>query len=138
MCLINEQRRAHGLPRLRESRRLDRSAQGWTDTMVRDGMFTHGSDFAARITAAGFTWSTAGENIATGFPTPRSVVDAWMASTGHCQNILSPSYADVGTGVDNHGIRGYGGPATWTQDFALPQGASPPSNNSGPAAGCPY
>lgn len=138
VCLINRQRTERGLPALRENKRLDRSAQGWTNSMVRHGYFSHGSNFAARISAVGFNWSAAGENIATGFSTPRQVVAAWMASTGHCQNILSPQYSEVGTGVDHQGVRGYGGPSTWTQDFALPMGAHAPSGNYGPANGCPY
>ena len=32
--------------------------------------FTHGADFAARISAVGFHWSSVGENIATGFTHP--------------------------------------------------------------------
>jgi uncharacterized protein YkwD len=139
VCLINEQRRAHGLPALRANRRLDRAAQGWTNVMVADGEFSHGSNFSARLSAAGFIWSTAGENIATGFQTPRDVVNAWMGSTGHCQNILSPSFADVGTGIRAKAVRGFAsGPATWTQDFGLPLGHRPPSGNTAAAAGCPY
>src|SRR5947209_2347973 len=74
VCLINSQRASHGLPALHSRSRLDRSAQGWTNTMVASGQFTHGSDFAGRIAAAGYSWSFAGENIATGFQTPRAVV----------------------------------------------------------------
>jgi len=139
VCLINRQRTSRGLPALRVSAALDRSAQEWSTEMVADNDFTHGADFGARISAAGFDWSTAGENIATGFTTPVSVVDGWMASTGHCQNILSPQFAFVGTGVALAGIRSVGtGSATWTQDFALPARWRAPSRNSGPANHCPY
>ena len=107
--------------------------------MVATHSFTHGTNFAARISAAGFKWSSAGENIATGFMTPRQVVNGWMASTGHCENILSPTYRDVGTGVNRHAVGGYAsGPATWTQDFALPMGSSAPSRRFGPMDRCPY
>jgi uncharacterized protein YkwD len=139
VCLINQQRRAHGLPGLQASPRLDRSAQGWTNAMVDHGAFTHGTDFAARITAVGFRWSNAGENIATGYRTPDSVVAAWMASTGHCQNILSPVFRQVGTGLSYRSIAGASTRAgTWTQDFGLIMGQTPPSGNYGPADGCPY
>ncbi len=132
-CLINEQRTARGLPALNEDSRLDRSAQGWTATMVATGQFTHGSDFASRISAAGYDWSSAGENIATGFATPQQVVRAWMASPGHCQNILNPQYSSVGTGVVDRPIAPFStGPATWTQDFALQMGSRAPSDNWGP------
>lgn len=139
VCLINQQRAQRHLPLLRTDQRLNRSAQGWTNTMVSRAAFTHGTDFSARISAAGFDWSMAGENIATGYTTPAQVVSAWMASTGHCQNILSPSFSDVGTGVSGRSIEGSSSSGgSWTQDFALPMGAQAPSNNSGPAHGCPY
>jgi len=138
VCLINKQRTDRGLPALHESGLLDRSAQQWTNTMVATGAFTHGANFAGRISAVGFHWSSAGENIATGFLTPRAVVAGWMASTGHCQNILNPTYTSVGTGV-LHQVVGIGGDgATWTQDFALAAGHRAPSHNFGPADGCPY
>ena len=139
VCLINQQRTSRHLPALHASGLLDRSAQGWTNAMVSSDVFSHGTNFAGRISAAGFVWRSAGENIATGFQTPRGVVNAWMASTGHCQNILNPTYGNVGTGVSTHAVRGWAtGSGTWTQDFALSMFKSPPSANWGPADGCPY
>ena len=138
VCLINRQRTKRHLPRLHESSRLNRSAQGWTNTMVRHGGFTHGGNFSARISAGGFNWSMVAENIAAGFDTPAAVVRAWMASPGHCTNILSPSFKDVGTGVSRGAVPGAGGAGAWTQDFGLPMGAPQPSGNRGPANGCPY
>jgi uncharacterized protein YkwD len=139
VCLINHQRHHRGLPGLRESSRLNRSAQGWTNVMVSHRYFSHGADFAARISAVGFDWSNVGENIATGYATPARVVAAWMASKGHCQNILNPDYSYVGTGVSDRSIAGYSTlSGTWTQDFGLLMGQHAPSGNWGPAEGCPY
>ena len=139
VCLINQQRALHHLPALSTSPLLNRSAQGWTNVMVSSDEFTHGTNFASRIGAVGYDWRMAGENIATGFATPRGVVRAWMASTGHCQNILNPAYRNVGTGVSALAVRGFAtGPGTWTQDFALGMNSAPASNNFGPADGCPY
>jgi uncharacterized protein YkwD len=139
VCLVNQERARHHLPSLHDSHRLDRSAQRWTNAMVARRAFTHGADFSARITAVGFDWSAAAENIATGYPTPLAVVNAWMHSLGHCQNILSPRYLDVGTGLSRHPVRGFASrEATWTQDFGLPMGRRSPSGNFGPASGCPY
>ena len=138
-CLINKQRHSRGLPGLRENSRLNRSAQGWTNVMVTHRDFSHGADFAARISAVGFDWSNVGENIATGYATPVAVVKAWMASKGHCQNILNPQYRYVGTGVSDNSISGYSTLAgTWTQDFGLLMGQHAASGNWGPAEGCPY
>ena len=106
--------------------------------MIAGDVFSHGTNFAARISAVGYVWRDAGENIATGFQTPRSVVNAWMGSTGHCENILNPTYRNVGTGVAAHAVNGWAaGAGTWTQDFALSMHESPPSGNWGPSQGCP-
>jgi uncharacterized protein YkwD len=136
VCLINRQRTSRGLPELAASSKLDRSAQGWTDELVSHHEFTHGADFADRISAAGFHWSQAGENIATGYATPTSVVAGWMHSTGHCENILDPAFRDVGTGVSAGAT--IVSPGTWTQDFGLLMGQRPASGDRAPAAGCPY
>lgn len=138
VCLVNAQRRERGLPGLHADGRLDRSAQHWTNYMVGHDVFTHGPNFAARITAVGFDWSTAGENIATGFPTPASAVGGWMASQDHCYNILTPVFRSVGTGVSAAGVSGFGGNGTWTQDFGLRMGSRARSHDWGPAQGCPY
>ncbi|MGO9956126.1 MAG: CAP domain-containing protein [Solirubrobacteraceae bacterium] len=139
VCLINQQRVVHGLPRLWESPRLNRSAQDWTVVMVHDQYFSHGADFGARISATGFLWSEIAENIATGYRTPAGVVRAWIDSAGHCQNILSPVYRYAGAGVSPRSISGYSNlPGTWTMDFGLWTGESPASANWRPADGCPY
>jgi uncharacterized protein YkwD len=136
-CLVNRERTERHLPRLVRSRKLDRSAQRWTDEMVGSDDFSHGNAFMNRITAVGFDWTTVGENIATGYATPRAVVAAWMASPGHCANILDPSYREVGTGLINHDIRGASNiNGTWTQDFGRKMGQRALSDNDGPAQAC--
>lgn len=142
VCLINQERRRWHLPPLRQNRKLDRAAQGHTNQMVEHGYFAHvtrGSTPGTRIAATGFRWSSVGENIAAGFPTALDAVQAWMASTGHCRNILDPSYHSLGVGESPRAISGASSrPATWTADFALAQSQGAPSHDTAPAAGCPY
>jgi uncharacterized protein YkwD len=139
VCLINQQRTRHHLPALQASPMLNNSAQSWTNAMVSSDQFNHGANFASRIRAAGYVWRAAGENIATGYATPQAVVRAWMASAGHCQNILNPTYRNVGTGISVRPVKGFAtGAGTWTQDFALGMNEPAPSGNFGPANGCPY
>jgi uncharacterized protein YkwD len=138
-CLVNQQRVDRGLPALSDAPALDRSAQSWTDQMVSSGVFSHGDAFEQRLAAVGYDWSSAGENIATGFETPAEAVTAWMASLGHCQNILNPVYANIGTGVNPNPVSTLlGDGATWTQDFGLLMSANAPSHNTAPMDGCPY
>jgi uncharacterized protein YkwD len=138
VCLINHERQARGLPALLASSKLDLAAQRHTQAMVDTGVFTHGFNFTQRISASGYDWRAAGENIASGYATPRSVVGAWMASPDHCRNILSPTFRNVGTGVSVAGVGTKVGDGTWTQDFGLLMKQSVPSRNTAPENGCPY
>jgi uncharacterized protein YkwD len=130
VCLVNQQRKAHHLPTLSVARRLDKSAQAWTNAMLATHNFNHfgaGTTPASRIQNAGYDWMAAGENIATGYITPNSVVTAWMHSPEHCRNILDPNFTNVGTGIDNAAISGAG--ATFTQDFGTPMSHRPMDQN---------
>ena len=138
LCLLNVQRKRFKLPTLRLSDRLDDSAQSWTNTMVHHHSFSHGSDFGARISATGFNWSQIGENIADGYRTPAGAVTAWMRSTGHCQNILSPDFREVGAGFDNGTAVDGNLNGTWTLDLGLLMRQRAPSGNWRPAEGCPH
>jgi uncharacterized protein YkwD len=138
-CLINQQRELHGLPALAVNADLNSSAQSWSDEMVASNDFTHGTQLAQRVSATGYDWQEAGENIATGYLTPRDAVAAWMASPDHCQNVLDPDYRDMGTGMNTNPVASAAsGPATWTQDFGLQATQNPLSQNQAPANGCPY
>jgi uncharacterized protein YkwD len=106
--------------------------------MVGGDFFGHG-DPASRISAAGFNWGAYGEAISTGYGSPLAAVRGWLASTEHCQILLSPTYRFIGVGVNARGVAGWtGGSGTWTADVALPLGWSSPSGNWGPANHCPY
>lgn len=75
-----------------------------------------------RMTNAGYNWKSASENIAAGQPTPKSVVDGWLESDGHCANIMSPGSVHLGVGI---AIKGAGSTAKykeyWTQNFGAPR-----------------
>ncbi|WP_419836727.1 CAP domain-containing protein [Streptomyces bugieae] len=115
--LVNGERAAHGCPRVRWNAALQRAAQRHADDMAARRFFGHtnpdGADPGARITAAGYSWSAYGENIAVGRPTPAAVMKDWMNSPGHRRNTLQCDLKDIGVGIR----AGTGGP-WWTQDFA--------------------
>jgi uncharacterized protein YkwD len=74
------------------------------------------------MAAAGYTYSAAAENIAAGFPTPQSVVAAWMNSSGHRANILNCELTETGVGyvflANDQGAVNYH--HYWTHVFASP------------------
>ena len=69
-----------------------------------------------RITETGYQWGTAGENIAAGQQSAKEVVAGWMASDGHCSNIMGPDFTEIGVGFVQGGDFG----TLWTQVFASP------------------
>ncbi|MEV6953060.1 sigma-70 family RNA polymerase sigma factor [Streptomyces sp. NPDC051183] len=116
VALVNTERAAAGCGPLKEDSQLRAAAQGHSDDMAKRDFFSHtnpdGADPGQRTTAAGYRWSTYGENIAAGQQTPQQVMDAWMKSPGHRANILNCSFKDIGVGIH----QGAGGP-WWTQNF---------------------
>jgi uncharacterized protein YkwD len=79
---------------------LLQAASGHSQDMATKNYFSHtgldGRTMVDRINATGYVWSTIGENIAAGYPTVNAVVDGWMASDGHCANLMNPNFKDVG------------------------------------------
>ncbi|MEU8032986.1 sigma-70 family RNA polymerase sigma factor [Streptomyces sp. NPDC049099] len=120
VALVNKERAAAGCGPLAEDPQLQKAAQGQSDDMAARDFFDHtnpdGADPGQRITAAGYRWSTYGENIARGQQTAAAVMDSWMNSPGHRANILNCSFKNIGVGVH----KGTGGP-WWTQDFGARQ-----------------
>jgi uncharacterized protein YkwD len=103
-------------PALMASPQLRCAARLHAKDMQERNYFSHtspdGTTFSQRITAAGYTWRTVGENIAAGYPSPQAVVDGWLASAGHCQNLMSPAFTQLGIG--------FYGNNRWVQDFGAP------------------
>ncbi|MET7405219.1 CAP domain-containing protein [Streptomyces parvulus] len=116
LALVNEERAAAGCSPVTANDRLTRAADDYSDVMASSGVMSHtgpdGSTMASRVEAAGYQWSTLGENIARGQADAASVMDSWMNSEGHRANILNCSFKELGVGVHF----GDGGP-WWTQDF---------------------
>ncbi|MFE3863612.1 sigma-70 family RNA polymerase sigma factor [Streptomyces goshikiensis] len=116
IALVNKERAAAGCGPLTENSQLRSAAQGHSDDMAARNFFDHtnpdGADPGKRVTAAGYRWSTYGENIARGQQNADSVMDSWMKSPGHRANILNCAFKEIGVGIH----QGAGGP-WWTQNF---------------------
>jgi uncharacterized protein YkwD len=73
-----------------------------TDMAVHD-YFEHqdlsGQSPADRVRAAGYHEQLVGENIAYGPQSVEEVVRGWLASPGHCENIMDPRFAQMGIGL---------------------------------------
>ncbi|MGK3089804.1 sigma-70 family RNA polymerase sigma factor [Streptomyces sp. WAC01490] len=114
--IVNTERAKEGCGPVTSNDLLATAAQRHSADMASRDYFSHtspdGTDPGDRITAAGYRWSTYGENIAKGQRTPADVMRAWMDSPGHRANILNCSFKEMGIGKVDSG----GGPV-WTQKF---------------------
>jgi len=125
--LVNQERRANGLPPLKHEPSLTDAARWYAKDMMDDDYFGPGHDtydrsggslvrvcdWSARIGAFYTGGDALGENIADDYSSPREAVTGWMRSSGHRANILNGDYRETGVGYragPSHGHR-------WVQDF---------------------
>jgi uncharacterized protein YkwD len=110
-------------PPLRASALLTRVASGHADDMARNNFLAHeGSDQstpARRADRAGYRWKLIGENVAGGPDSAVEVVDGWLASPGHCRNIMNRHFTEMGIAyaVDERSELAI----YWSQVFGLPR-----------------
>jgi uncharacterized protein YkwD len=101
----NDQRSSNGEGGLNVSTALNQAAQAKANDMATRDYWSHntpdGQTPWSFISAAGYTYQTAGENLAYGFNTADDTITGWMNSPEHRANVLSASYRDVGFGIVN-------------------------------------
>lgn len=122
--LVNQERTAHGLPPLKRTQPLTDAARYHAADMVQDNYFGH--DTQDRVGGAltfvcgtwdriaTFTSGASGENAAAGYSSPSAVMQGWMDSSGHKDNILNSYNWEIGVGFSNGGGDYY---SYWVQDF---------------------
>ncbi|PZE19685.1 CAP domain-containing protein [Paenibacillus xerothermodurans] len=112
VTLVNQERAKAGLQPLAEDKALSAMALDKAKDMYHNGYFDHnsptyGSPFDM-MKSYGINYTYAGENIAKGQRTPQEVMNGWMNSPGHKQNILSPNFTKIGVAYYN---------GEWVQEF---------------------
>lgn len=108
--LTNIERQKLGLSPLAENSDLDSAAQNKAANMFSENYWAHFApsgktpwDF---ILSSGYKFSFAGENLAKNFYNPNEVINAWMASPTHQENLLNPKYKDIGIAVEDGVLNG--------------------------------
>lgn len=113
LTITNNERGKAGCPALTLDDRLTKAATDHSVDMARNNYFSHtsqdGRTFVERAKAAGYP-NPGAENIAKGQSTPEAVMDAWMKSAGHRENILNCGLKTMGLGLATDGYY-------WTQLF---------------------
>ncbi len=116
-------RRFAAAPPLRWNEALAQTALGHSQDMARQDYFDHrgrdGSDASMRATRRGYKWKRIGENIAAGQGDPAQAVAGWIASPGHCENLMEPGYTEMGAGYAVEPASR--GKIYWTQVFGTPR-----------------
>jgi uncharacterized protein YkwD len=101
--LMNDSRSESGLPPLHADQSLAKAAHDRMRDMADGGWWSHESPDGVPpfvwLTARGYEYSAAGENLAAGFETVRLLVASWMESPGHRANILNANYEDCGIAI---------------------------------------
>lgn len=108
--LTNIEREKHGMSPVVENEKLNLAASKKAVNMFEENYWAHyspsGKDPWGFIQGEGYKFIYAGENLARNFYTAQEVVDAWMASPTHRENLLSPRYKDIGIAVSQGLLKG--------------------------------
>jgi len=125
---VNRERRAVGVPPMREEPLLDETAQRHAADMLARSYYDHdspeGTTVLERSRAAGYRPNMAAENIARCQYSIEEVMDGWMSSPIHRENILSSLFADIGSGVAV-GKNANGYQILWVQCFGRSKTGTP-------------
>src|SRR3989344_3697523 len=101
--LTNVKRQADGLSVLRLDSQLSSAALAKASDMFARDYWAHVSPIGTQpwffITQSGYSYRYAGENLARDFSDPQSIVNAWINSPTHRENLLSSKYQDIGVAV---------------------------------------
>lgn len=99
----NKARADNGLPPLVINNQLTTAASEKASHMMANGYWAHfapdGTTPWSFMRANGYDYVYAGENLAKGFTDSQTIVDAWMKSPSHRENLLSPKYNEIGFAI---------------------------------------
>lgn len=109
--LTNEQRKENGLKPLKYNDKLAEAAKEKAADMFAKNYWAHFSPDGSTtpwsfILKSGYKYEYAGENLAKNFMFSDGVVQAWMKSPSHRENMLRPEYTDVGFAIANGSLNG--------------------------------
>jgi len=98
LALVNQERESAGLKNLKLSDDLNRVAQLRAQEIVEKWSHTrpNGEEWKTAFKDSGVSASYRGENLAMGQSSANVIVDGWMSSEGHRDNILNKKFSKMG------------------------------------------
>lgn len=107
----NEERGELAVGPLARNAVLDEAARRKAEHMAQNGYFAHYSPDGISpwywFDQVGYDYVHAGENLAVHFTDSKEVVDAWMRSPLHRDNIVSGNYTEIGVGTAKGEYKGF-------------------------------
>ncbi len=108
--LANKKRAELGLTELRIDPTLSKSAETKGADMIARNYWAHNAPDGTEpwhfFKEAGYSYRFAGENLARDFTNPQDVIDAWIASPTHKENLFSTKYQEIGVAVIEGNLKG--------------------------------
>jgi uncharacterized protein YkwD len=127
ISLTNQQRQQNGQGVLKESSLLDQVAAKKAADMFAGDYWAHVSPTGVTpwhwFDVVGYHYIYAGENLARDFDTTSGVIDGWMNSPGHRENLLSGNYSEIGVAVVNGTLLNHETTLV-VQEFGKPQSST--------------
>lgn len=109
--LTNARREKLGLTTLTQNSLLSRAAEAKAKNMFKEQYWAHyapdGTSPWFFVRSEGYSYVAAGENLGKDFSDSESLVQAWMDSPTHRDNLLQPRYTEIGVAVVNGELFGY-------------------------------
>jgi hypothetical protein len=145
----NSQRSANGVASFSLNSKLIAAAQAKANDMASRNYWSHntpeGNPPWIFVSAQGYSYIKAGENLATGFADEQSTVNGWMNSPSHRANMLDPVFSEVGFGYANNPnytaagggpmtimVAFYGQPVATAAAPVAPRASPPPARAASP------
>lgn len=130
--LTNKKRAENGLGALSANGELSQAAVAKAANMFGENYWAHNAPSGKTpwnfISAAGYRYVYAGENLARDFGDASSVVEAWMNSPSHRSNLLDANFKEIGVAVSFGSLTGREGTLV-VQMFGSPVSQIPSSQN---------
>lgn len=102
--------------------KLANAAKIHSDDMAENNFFNHQGSHSLlpkdRVSNANYHWKTVAENIAGGTDTPEQAIEQWLASPGHCHNIMNPIHTEFALACTRNNLSDYR--IYWTLVLASP------------------
>lgn len=101
VALVNKERKAQGLDALTMDANMQKAAKARAKEIVQK--FSHerpnGKQYYTVLKSYNVSYTRVAENIAAGQQSAQEVMNSWMHSSGHKQNILNKSYSRIGVAM---------------------------------------